>query len=119
MPNATLVELLRLLAPLDLEGDAFGKVYEYFLGNFALNVLFEEDDILFGTMRAHFRKVCVAPFAGVTRTTCGVLRARGPEHQRALLRQSNLRTTRDLLLPRLISGEFDVPSLPEPQPLAA
>ncbi|MES2304284.1 MAG: class I SAM-dependent DNA methyltransferase [Gemmatimonadota bacterium] len=36
LPNATLGELLRLLAPLDLEGDAFGKVYEYFLGNFAL-----------------------------------------------------------------------------------
>ena len=36
LPNATLVELLRLLAPLDLEGDAFGKVYEYFLGNFAM-----------------------------------------------------------------------------------
>jgi type I restriction enzyme M protein len=36
LPNTTLVELLRLLAPLDLEGDAFGKVYEYFLGNFAL-----------------------------------------------------------------------------------
>lgn len=36
LPNATLVELLRLLAPLDLEGDAFGKVYEYFLSNFAL-----------------------------------------------------------------------------------
>jgi type I restriction enzyme M protein len=35
LPNATLVELLRLLAPLDLEGDAFGKVYEYFLGSFA------------------------------------------------------------------------------------
>lgn len=36
LPNTTLVELLRLLAPLDLAGDAFGKVYEYFLGNFAL-----------------------------------------------------------------------------------
>ena len=35
-PNATLVELLRLLASVDLDGDAFGKVYEYFLGNFAL-----------------------------------------------------------------------------------
>ena len=31
-----LVELLRLLAPIDLSGDAFGKVYEYFLGNFAM-----------------------------------------------------------------------------------
>lgn len=34
--NRVLVELLRLLAPVDLSGDAFGKVYEYFLGNFAL-----------------------------------------------------------------------------------
>ncbi|HET7662338.1 MAG TPA: class I SAM-dependent DNA methyltransferase [Rhodanobacteraceae bacterium] len=37
LPNATLVELLRLLAPLELTGDAFGKVYEYFLGKFAMN----------------------------------------------------------------------------------
>jgi type I restriction enzyme M protein len=36
LPNPTLVELLRLLKPLELEGDAFGKVYEYFLGNFAM-----------------------------------------------------------------------------------
>jgi type I restriction enzyme M protein len=35
LPNSTLVELLRLLSPLDLPGDAFGKVYEYFLGSFA------------------------------------------------------------------------------------
>ena len=35
LPNATLVELLRLLSPLALSGDAFGKVYEYFLGSFA------------------------------------------------------------------------------------
>jgi N-6 DNA Methylase len=36
LPNATLVELLRLLVPLELEGDAFGKIYEYFLGELAL-----------------------------------------------------------------------------------
>ena len=30
-----------------------------------------------------------------------------------------LRVTRDLLLPKLISGELDVSALPEPQPLAA
>ena len=37
LENATLVELLKLLAsvPMDIEGDAFGKMYEYFLGNFA------------------------------------------------------------------------------------
>ena len=33
--NTILVELIRLLAPVEIEGDAFGKVYEYFLGNFA------------------------------------------------------------------------------------
>jgi type I restriction enzyme M protein len=36
LPNATLIELLRLLAPLQLEGDAFGQIYEFFLGEFAL-----------------------------------------------------------------------------------
>lgn len=35
LPGATLVELLRLLSPLDMSGDAFGKVYEFFLGSFA------------------------------------------------------------------------------------
>jgi type I restriction enzyme M protein len=34
--NKVLLELLKLLGPVDLSGDAFGKVYEYFLGNFAL-----------------------------------------------------------------------------------
>lgn len=34
--NSVLVELLKLLGPMDLEGDAFGKVYEYFLGKFAM-----------------------------------------------------------------------------------
>ena len=32
------IELLRTMAqiPMDIEGDAFGKIYEYFLGNFAM-----------------------------------------------------------------------------------
>lgn len=34
--NSVLVELLKLLGPVDLSGDAFGKVYEYFLGEFAM-----------------------------------------------------------------------------------
>ncbi len=33
--NDVLVELLKLLSPIELTGDAFGKVYEYFLGEFA------------------------------------------------------------------------------------
>jgi len=32
-----LVELLRILAPVEIEGDAFGKIYEYFLGKFAMS----------------------------------------------------------------------------------
>jgi len=37
LPNAVLIELLRLMNSLgEVEGDAFGKIYEYFLGKFAL-----------------------------------------------------------------------------------
>ena len=38
LDNATLVALLRRFAaiPMDIEGDAFGKIYEYFLGKFAI-----------------------------------------------------------------------------------
>ena len=36
--NATLVELLKIMSsiPLDIPGDAFGRIYEYFLGSFAM-----------------------------------------------------------------------------------
>jgi type I restriction enzyme S subunit len=34
-------------------------------------------------------------------------------------KNSNLRTTRDLLLPKLISGELDISALPEPKAIAA
>ena len=39
LENSTLIELLKLMAsvPMDIEGDAFGKIYEYFLGNFAMS----------------------------------------------------------------------------------
>jgi len=131
--------------------------------------LFEKGDILFGAMRPYFHKVVVAPFAGVTRTTCFVFKPARPEwhafatmsafeestvayanaHSQgatipyavwdgslaemplvlppeALLRRferaaapmlaslsqsfftlSNLRQTRDLLLPRLLSGQVN------------
>ena len=37
--NETLVELLKMMSsiPMDIEGDAFGKIYEYFLGKFAMS----------------------------------------------------------------------------------
>lgn len=39
LDNATLVILLKNFAsvPMDIEGDAFGKIYEYFLGKFAMS----------------------------------------------------------------------------------
>ena len=39
LEGATVVELLKVMAsiPMDIEGDAFGKIYEYFLGKFALS----------------------------------------------------------------------------------
>jgi type I restriction enzyme M protein len=38
LDNPTLIELLKTLnsIPMDIEGDAFGKIYEYFLGNFTM-----------------------------------------------------------------------------------
>jgi type I restriction enzyme M protein len=39
LPNETLRELLRLLAPLKIEGDAFGLIFEYFMGQFAASFM--------------------------------------------------------------------------------
>ena len=38
LENSILVELLKTMSsiPMDIEGDAFGKIYEYFLGKFAM-----------------------------------------------------------------------------------
>ena len=39
LENSTLVELLKTMnrIPADIEGDAFGKIYEYFLGKFSMS----------------------------------------------------------------------------------
>jgi type I restriction enzyme S subunit len=37
-------------------------------------IRFQKNDILFGAMRPYFHKVTVAPFEGITRTTCFILR---------------------------------------------
>jgi len=39
LPNAVLQELLRLLAPLKVEGDAYGLIFEYFMGQFAASFM--------------------------------------------------------------------------------
>lgn len=40
---------------------------------------FEKGDILFGAMRPYLHKVAIAPFAGITRTTCFVIRPKLPQ----------------------------------------
>ena len=132
--------------------------------------LFQKGNILFGAMRPYFHKVAIAPFDGVTRTTCFVLRPKdyqtfsyalmtifreetiafattssqgatipyavwnnSMEKMRVLVptlnvikefedcvspllkyiqgtywRESNLKYARDILIPKLISGEIDV-----------
>jgi len=39
-------------------------------------IAFEKNDILVGAMRIYFHRVCLSPFAGITRTTTFVLRAK-------------------------------------------
>jgi type I restriction enzyme M protein len=39
LPGWVLVELLKVLDSLDMEGDAFGQVYEYFMGSFAMQTM--------------------------------------------------------------------------------
>jgi type I restriction enzyme M protein len=39
LPNDVLRELLRLLAPLKIEGDAYGLIFEYFMGQFAASFM--------------------------------------------------------------------------------
>ena len=136
-------------------------------------IAFKRNDILFGAMRAYFHKVIFAPFDGITRQTCFVLRSKNAnnypfdlftafqdstvqyssnrstgstipyatwDHSLAMMpivkpldplikqfcdaatpmlgsirgmlkENANLRQTRDLLLPKLISGEIDVSQL--------
>lgn len=39
LPDSVLRELLRLLDPLEIEGDAYGLIFEYFMGEFAANYM--------------------------------------------------------------------------------
>ena len=136
-------------------------------------IAFKRNDILFGAMRSYFHKVIFAPFDGITRQTCFVLRSKNSDNypfdlftmfqdstveyssnhstgstipyvtwdgalsrmsivkpsnplieqfgsivrpmldsmRVFMMKNTNLRQTRDLLLPKLISGEIDVSEL--------
>jgi type I restriction-modification system DNA methylase subunit len=79
VPNQVLVELIKLLDPVTLEGDAFGKVYEFMMGEFAMQEMqkggefytpvsivrliveiiepYPEDEVLFIDARRIFRQI--------------------------------------------------------------
>lgn len=46
---------------------------------------FMKNDIVMGAMRAYFHKVIYAPFSGITRSTCFVIRAKDAEHNAFVL----------------------------------
>ncbi len=48
-------------------------------------VSFEENDIIFGSMRPYFHKVCFAQSRGLTRTTCFVLNSKERDYREFLL----------------------------------
>jgi type I restriction enzyme S subunit len=70
----------RLYLPLDLLGTKtmipLGHL-DYSEAKSSL-VTFQEDDILFGAMRPYLHKVSIAPFNGITRTTCFVIIPKKP-----------------------------------------
>ena len=43
-------------------------------------VTFDKDDIIIGAMRVYFHRVVIAPCAGITRTTCFVLKPYDPDY---------------------------------------
>lgn len=150
LPNTVLVELLRVLNGLgEVEGDAFGKIYEYFLGKFALAEGQKGGVFYTPTSIVKLIVEIIEPFHGkIFNPACGsdgmfVQSAQFvTRHQKRAAEEltvfgtekandtvklakmnlavhglsgTNLRATRDPLLPKLISGELDVSTLPEPK----
>jgi type I restriction enzyme S subunit len=66
----------RFYVPLDLLGSKQMLPIDHLDYTMAQSslVTFEEGDLLFGAMRPYLHKVAIAPFKGVTRTTCFVIR---------------------------------------------
>ena len=56
-------------------------------------ILFSKNDLLFGAMRPYFHKVTIAPFDGITRSTCFVFKPKVPEAREFSLFLLNLDAT--------------------------
>jgi type I restriction enzyme M protein len=64
IPNSVLVEMLKLLSPLDLEGDAFGHIYEYFMGNFAMKTMQKGGEFYTPSSLVRLIVAIIEPFHG-------------------------------------------------------
>ncbi len=74
IPPAALTNLVRLFAsiPMDLEGDVFGKIYEYFLGEFAKSEGQKGGEFFTPTTLVQLIVEIIEPFAGrVLDPACG------------------------------------------------
>jgi type I restriction enzyme M protein len=64
IPNSVLVEMLKLLSPLEIEGDAFGQIYEYFMGNFAIKTMQKGGEFYTPSSLVRLIVAIIEPFHG-------------------------------------------------------
>lgn len=64
IPNSVLVEMLKLLSPLEIEGDAFGQIYEYFMGNFAMKTMQKGGEFYTPSSLVRLIVAIIEPFHG-------------------------------------------------------
>jgi type I restriction enzyme M protein len=72
LPNEVLRELLRLLAPLKIEGDAYGLIFEYFMGQFASNYMQKGGEFFTPSSIVKLIVEIIAPYHGaILDPACG------------------------------------------------
>jgi len=64
IPNTVLVEMLKLLSPLEIEGDAFGQIYEYFMGKFAIKTMQKGGEFYTPSSLVRLIVAIIEPFHG-------------------------------------------------------
>ena len=64
IPNSVLVEMLKLLSPLEIGGDAFGHIYEYFMGNFAMKTMQKGGEFYTPSSLVRLIVAIIEPFHG-------------------------------------------------------
>src|SRR6185436_11631496 len=72
LPTSVLQELLRILAPLKIEGDAYGLIFEYFMGQFASSSMQKGGEYFTPASIVKLIVEIIAPFQGaILDPACG------------------------------------------------